>query len=88
LAIYDVADRSAIVTGGGSGIGAATSHLLAASGAAVLVADVVEEHAQSVADEITANGGTALAFAGDVADEAVSRSMVDRPGAWGPSGSP
>jgi NAD(P)-dependent dehydrogenase (short-subunit alcohol dehydrogenase family) len=84
MAIYDVADRAAIVTGGGSGIGAATSHLLASSGAAVLVADVVEEHALSVADEITANGGTALAFAGDVADEAVARSMVEQAGSLGP----
>lgn len=84
MASYDVGDRSAIVTGGGSGIGAATCRLLGGSGAAVLVADVVEEHARSVADEITADGGVAEPFVGDVADEAVAAAMVEQAGRLGP----
>jgi NAD(P)-dependent dehydrogenase (short-subunit alcohol dehydrogenase family) len=84
MATYDVSDRSAIVTGGGSGIGAATARLLARSGAAVLVLDLDEEHAQAVAAEITADGGTAAALAGNVADEAVAQAAVDEASRLGP----
>lgn len=84
MATYDVADRAAIVTGGGSGIGAATCRLLAASGAAVLVVDLAEDHAGAVADEIAAVGGTAQAFVGNVTDEAVASAMVEAAGELGP----
>jgi NAD(P)-dependent dehydrogenase (short-subunit alcohol dehydrogenase family) len=76
MATYDVSDRSAIVTGGGSGIGEAVASLLAANGAAVLVADVVEASAQRVVDAITAAGGTAAPFVGDVTDPATVERMV------------
>lgn len=68
MAVYDVAGRSAIVTGGGSGIGRAVSLELAKSGAAVLVTDVREETARAVVDEIRAAAGTAEALVGDVTD--------------------
>lgn len=70
MAHYDVADRSAIVTGGGSGIGRAVALLLAANGASVVVNDMVGEHAQAVVDEIRAAGGDAEASVGDVTDAA------------------
>jgi NAD(P)-dependent dehydrogenase (short-subunit alcohol dehydrogenase family) len=74
---YDVSDRSAIVTGGGSGIGRAVANVLAASGASVLVADVVEASAVAVVAEITAAGGIAAPFVGDVTDpEAVDRMVA------------
>jgi NAD(P)-dependent dehydrogenase (short-subunit alcohol dehydrogenase family) len=47
--------KVAIVTGGGSGIGAATARRLATEGAHVVVADVVDETGAAVAEEI---GGT------------------------------
>lgn len=77
MAQYDVAGRSAIVTGGGSGIGRSVSLLLAANGASVVVADVRPEPAQAVADEITAAGGVAVALAGDVSDPAFAQQAVD-----------
>jgi len=40
MAVYDVAGKVALVTGGGSGIGAACALTLARSGAKVAVADV------------------------------------------------
>lgn len=68
MATYDVADRSAIVTGAGSGIGRAIAHLLAANGAAVVVADLKRDAAEAVVAEIVAAGGTAVAHTGDVSD--------------------
>lgn len=69
--------KTAIITGGGSGIGREISLLFAKQGAAVAVADVNMEGATSVAGEITAAGGTAYAQMLDVssqtaADEAVA----------------
>lgn len=63
---YSLADRSAIVTGSGSGIGRAIALELAASGAAVLVLDLNKEAAQTVVNEIGAAGGIAEAYEGDV----------------------
>ena len=84
MATYDVADRAAIVTGGGSGIGAAVCQLLASSGAAVLVVDLNADHAQAVADQITADGGQATPFVGNVADESVAQAMVEAAAELGP----
>ena len=84
MATYDVGGRSAVVTGGGSGIGRAVALELAASGAAVLVADLSEETATKVADEIAAAGGTARPFAGDVSDYAAVEAMVAAAGELGP----
>ncbi|ERK72999.1 MULTISPECIES: SDR family NAD(P)-dependent oxidoreductase [Leifsonia] len=84
MAQYDVADRSAIVTGGGSGIGRAVALTLAASGAAVLVTDLNEEHAQAVVAEIEAAGGKAAALAGDVTDPAFGEASVAAANALAP----
>ena len=77
MATYDVADRSAIVTGGGSGIGRAVALLLAANGAKVVVADVKKESADAVVAEIQAAGGTAVAHIGDVSDPADAVAAVE-----------
>lgn len=65
--------RVALVTGGGSGIGAATARLLAARGATVAILDVVEAAANGVRDEIAAAGGDAFVLLADVGDEAQMR---------------
>lgn len=64
-----VQDRVALVTGAGSGIGRAAAVLLAAEGATVLVADIHEESAATVAAATVAAGGRAEALRLDVADE-------------------
>ncbi|GAA2753971.1 SDR family NAD(P)-dependent oxidoreductase [Amnibacterium kyonggiense] len=69
--------KSAIVTGGGSGIGEATARLLAERGADVLVVDLHEDAAQRVTDAIRHDGGTAAVFAGDMADVAAVGAAVD-----------
>jgi NAD(P)-dependent dehydrogenase (short-subunit alcohol dehydrogenase family) len=76
MATYDVAGRAAIVTGAGSGIGRSVASLLAANGAAVLVADINEVGAKTVADEIRAAGGTAVSLVGDVTDQKFAERSV------------
>jgi len=84
MATYDVADRSAIVTGGGSGIGRAVALLLAANGASVVVADLKKESADAVVAEIEAAGGTAVAHVGDVSDPADAVAAVEAAQKLGP----
>jgi NAD(P)-dependent dehydrogenase (short-subunit alcohol dehydrogenase family) len=56
----------ALITGSGSGIGAATARQMAAAGAAVAVVGRTEETLRRVADEIAAAGGRARAIRADV----------------------
>ena len=68
----EIKDRVIVITGGGSGIGAAMAHRFAEEGAeAVIVADINPESAASVADEI---GGHAVAL--DVTDEDETAAMI------------
>ncbi len=69
--------KTAVVTGGGSGIGKAAAVALAAEGANVVVNDLKEDFAQGVVDEITQAGGTAIAVAGDVGNADAVKAMVD-----------
>ncbi len=75
--------RGIVVTGGGSGIGAATCRLLALKGAAVGVLDRNADAARAVADEI---GGLALACdvgASDQVDAAIARADAELGGLTG-----
>jgi NAD(P)-dependent dehydrogenase (short-subunit alcohol dehydrogenase family) len=60
--------RTAIVTGGGSGIGYAISARLAADGHAVAIFDLDGASAAAAADRISATGATAIGLAVDVTD--------------------
>jgi len=63
-----LADRVAVVTGGGGGIGAATARLFARHGAHVVIADIDGELADATAAAITASGQSARAVVADVRD--------------------
>jgi NAD(P)-dependent dehydrogenase (short-subunit alcohol dehydrogenase family) len=73
-----VLNKVAVVTGGASGIGRATSRLLANEGAAVVVADLDESGADVVVKEIEAAGGRAVAQLVDVGEEDAVKAMIDR----------
>jgi NAD(P)-dependent dehydrogenase (short-subunit alcohol dehydrogenase family) len=79
-----LADRVAVVTGGGGGIGAATARLFAEHGAQVVIADIDTEIAQATAAQVTASGGSALAITTDVRDAdqvaGLARTVLDRYG--------
>jgi len=66
-----VEDKIVIVTGGASnpGLGNATARMLAREGAKVVVTDVDLKGAEQCAQDISSNGGTALALHQDVTDE-------------------
>jgi 2-hydroxycyclohexanecarboxyl-CoA dehydrogenase len=74
-------EETAIVTGGASGIGKAVATTLAGEGASIAILDINTQSAQDVADEISGNGGTAIALHADVTQpdsmkEAVSMAIA------------
>jgi NAD(P)-dependent dehydrogenase (short-subunit alcohol dehydrogenase family) len=71
----DLLGRVALVTGGGSGIGRATAHVLGARGASVVVADIDEAAAGETAKQIGA-GDRTIAVHADVTDPESVEQMV------------
>ena len=73
-------NKTALITGGGSGIGRATAMIFAREGASVVVSDINEIHANETARSINNNGGKAITVVSDVsisqdADEMVRTAM-------------
>ncbi len=73
-----LADRVAVVTGGGAGIGGAISRRFAAAGAAVVIADINEEYARAAEEEIKAAGGRVLVQLGDIRQREVVEELHRR----------
>lgn len=72
-----LSEKIAIVTGASSGIGYATSKLFAYEGANVIVAARRQNKLDELVAEISNAGGTAVALAGDVKDEAFAKALVE-----------
>ena len=71
-----LAGKIALISGGATGMGGASSKLFAAEGAKVGVVDRNEDAGRAVVAEIQAAGGTAMFAKADVADEAQANSAV------------
>jgi NAD(P)-dependent dehydrogenase (short-subunit alcohol dehydrogenase family) len=67
--VTDLKGKTAIVTGGASGIGRATVLALAQAGARVVIADIALEQAMCVGEQVSGLGGAALALRFDVAKD-------------------
>ena len=72
-----LANKVALVTGAGSGIGKAIAMLFAANGAKVVLADVHQINIEAVAKNIETSGGTALCFAADISREGDIDQLID-----------
>jgi len=69
--------KSALITGGGGGIGRATALAFAREGARIAVADVAVEAARETVALVNAAGGQAVSLSGDVSRDADVRSMIE-----------
>ena len=67
--MFQLNNKIAIVTGGGSGIGKEVCKVLAKQGAHVIVVDLNADSAKGTVDKITANGNTAEALTLDVTNQ-------------------
>ena len=73
----NIKGKVVVITGASSGLGEATARLLSAEGATVVLGARRVERLKSLADELTANGGQALAVATDVTDRKQVKKLVD-----------
>ncbi|HWW06247.1 SDR family oxidoreductase [Collimonas sp.] len=69
--------KVAIITGASAGIGRATAKLFASEGAKLVVAARRQAELDSLVAEITAEGGVAVALAGDVTSESYAQALVE-----------
>jgi NAD(P)-dependent dehydrogenase (short-subunit alcohol dehydrogenase family) len=82
--LFDIAGKVALITGSSRGIGRAIAERMAEAGAKVVISSRKADACKTVADEITAKGGTAIAHAASISDRAALQGLVDRTIAeWG-----
>ncbi len=74
--LYDLTGKSAIVTGGGIGIGRAIVFRLIEAGARVMVADIDQKAAEKTVSEVKAKGGQAQSIVADVSNQADVKKVV------------
>lgn len=78
--MFELNDKKAVVTGGGSGIGRAIATLFAERGAIVHVVDLNDAASAGVVEEIRAQGGQAVGHACDVSRQADVKALMERIG--------
>jgi len=76
----NIEGKVVVITGASSGLGEATARLLSAQGASVVLGVRRADRLQSLATELTGNGGKALAVTTDVTDCAQVKNLVDTAG--------
>lgn len=70
-------NKIAIVTGGARGLGKAFCFAMAEQKAKIIIADILEKEARETADEIIAEGGTAIPLQADVTSERETLAMAE-----------
>ncbi|HEY6531901.1 MAG TPA: glucose 1-dehydrogenase [Acidimicrobiales bacterium] len=75
---FSLAGKSAIITGGGRGIGEGIARAFVEAGASVALVSRTKEQVDGVASDLNAAGGTALALPTDITDLSVLPGVVDR----------
>lgn len=73
----ELANKTLIVTGASSGIGAAAARLFASEGANVVLAARRPDELQSIAEDITRGGGSVVYRAGDVLDQDYAGTLTE-----------
>jgi NAD(P)-dependent dehydrogenase (short-subunit alcohol dehydrogenase family) len=76
--VFDLSDRVAVITGGGTGIGRATAVVLADRGARVVIASRKTANLDNVAAEVRAKGGECLPVTTDVRDAEQCEALIAR----------
>ncbi|HTD49281.1 MAG TPA: SDR family oxidoreductase [Acidimicrobiia bacterium] len=74
--IFDLSDRVAVITGGGTGIGRAAAHVLAGRGARVVLASRKVDNLERVASELRAGGHDTLVVPTDVRDADACEALI------------
>lgn len=75
---YDFTGQVALVTGAASGMGLAAARAFAEAGAAVVLTDIDEQKLRAAVTDLTGAGHKVLGVAGDIADEAFVKSLMDQ----------
>lgn len=75
--MFQLNGKSAIVTGGAKGIGAAIVTALATAGASVVVADIDEPAAMSLCAQLSEDGLQAVPFIGDVSKSDQANALIE-----------
>src|SRR5689334_5708852 len=74
--MFSLKNKTAVVTGGGSGIGRAIAELFAAQGASTFILEVNKSNALDAVNVIEAKGGKAKAFEADVTNQSQVREII------------
>jgi NAD(P)-dependent dehydrogenase (short-subunit alcohol dehydrogenase family) len=75
---YDFSGQVALITGAASGLGRATAKAFAESGVALVLVDRDQKKLTTLLSEITGQGGKVITLAGDVSDEQLAKTAVER----------